>query len=134
MLFDSIPIENYIFSLLHAEIGIGNKIIDLFYSWISKYIEPLSNEEIEMSNNLIDLQVEQIQNKKLLKQINQQNTTKITDLTTEKKSIESALKNKGGTHRSLIYGDLKLVFIEEINKFKIKIEGFLKRKRIAYIQ
>ena len=87
-----------------------------------------------MSNNLIDLQVEQIQNKKLLKQINQQNTTKITDLTTEKKSIESALKNKGGTHRFLIYGDLKLEFIEEINKFKIKIEGFLKRKRIAYIQ
>ena len=102
--------------MLHAEIDIGNKIIDSFYSWITKYIEPLSNEEIEMSNNLIYLQVEQIQNKKLLKQINQQNTTKITDLTTEKKSIESALKNKGATHRFLIYGDLKLEFIEEVNK------------------
>ena len=55
MLFDSIPIENYIFSLLHVEIGIGNKIIDSFYYWISKYIEPLSKEEIEMTNNLIDL-------------------------------------------------------------------------------
>ena len=32
MLFDSIPIENYIFSLLHAEIGIGNKISDSFYT------------------------------------------------------------------------------------------------------
>ena len=64
------------FSLLHAEIGIGNKIIDLFYSWISKYIEPLSNDEIKMTNNLIDLQVEQIQNKKLFEQINQQNVTK----------------------------------------------------------
>ena len=63
MLFDSIPIENYIFSLLHAEIGIGNKIIESFYNWISKYIEPLSKEEIEMTNNLIDLQIEQIQNK-----------------------------------------------------------------------
>ena len=49
MLFDSISIENYIFSLLHAEIGIGNKIIDSFYSWITKYIEPLSNEKIKMS-------------------------------------------------------------------------------------
>ena len=76
MLFDSIPIENYIFSLLHAEIGIGNKIIESFYRWISKYIEPLSNEEIEMTNNLIDLQIEQIQNNKLLKQINHQNNTK----------------------------------------------------------
>ena len=70
MLFDSIPIENYIFSSLHAEIGIGNKIIHSFYSWITKYIEPLSNEKIEMSNNLIDLQVEQIPNKNLIEQIN----------------------------------------------------------------
>ena len=80
-------------------------IIDSFYSWITKYIEPLSNEEIEMSNNLIDLQVEQIQNKKLLEQINQNNITKIADLTTKKKLIESALKKKGGTNRSLIYSD-----------------------------
>ena len=42
--------------------------------------------------------------------------TKITDLTTENKLIESALKNKGGTNRFLIFGDLKLKFIEEINK------------------
>ena len=55
ILFDSIPIKNYIFSLLHAEISIGNKIIELFYRWISKYIEPLSNEEIEITNNFIDL-------------------------------------------------------------------------------
>ena len=58
MLFDLIQIENNIFSLLHAEIGIGNKIIDSFYSWISKYIKPLSNEEIEITNTLIELQVE----------------------------------------------------------------------------
>ena len=63
-------------SLLHAEIGIGNKISESFYRWISKYIEPLSNEEIEMINNLIDLQIEQIQNKKLLNQINHQNVLK----------------------------------------------------------
>ena len=47
MLFDSMPIENNIFSLLHAEIGISNYIIDSFYSWITKYIEPLSNEEFK---------------------------------------------------------------------------------------
>ena len=32
MLFDTMPIENYIFSLLHAKIGIGNKIISSFYT------------------------------------------------------------------------------------------------------
>ena len=28
LIFDAVPIENYIFSLLHAEIGIGNNIIE----------------------------------------------------------------------------------------------------------
>ena len=84
MLFNSIPIENCIFSLLHPKIDICNKIFDSFFSWIIKYIEPLSNDEIEMSNNLIDLQVEQIQNKKLLEQTNQQNVTKIADFITKK--------------------------------------------------
>ena len=58
MLFDTIPIENYIFSLLHAEIGIENKIISSFYTWITTYIEPLPVEEIEMTNKLIDFQIE----------------------------------------------------------------------------
>ena len=75
-----------------------------------------------MTNNLIDLQIKQIQNEKLLNWINHQNVTKIADLTTEKKLIETALKNKGGTSRYLIYGDLKLEFIEELNKIKIKIK------------
>ena len=60
MLFDTIPIENYIFSLLHAEIGIGNKIISSFYTWITTYIEPLPVEEIEMTNTLIDFKIELI--------------------------------------------------------------------------
>ena len=63
-----------------------------------------------MTNTLIDLQIEQIQNKKLLKQINHQNVTKIADL------------NKGCTFCYLIYGDLKLELIEELNKIKIKIK------------
>ena len=50
MLFDSIPIENFIFSLLHAEISIGNKIINSFYGWITKHVEPLLDEEVELSN------------------------------------------------------------------------------------
>ena len=47
-----------------------------------------------MTNNLIDLQIELIQNKKLLKQINHQNITKIAALTTEKQLIEIALKTR----------------------------------------
>ena len=68
----------------------------------------------------MNYKLKKIQNKKLLEQINQQNVSKIADLTTEKKLIISALKNKGGTTRFLIYGDLKLEFIEEINKLKMR--------------
>ena len=57
MLFDTNPIENYIFLLLNVEIGIGNKIISSFYTLITTYIEPLSVEEIEMTNTLIDFQI-----------------------------------------------------------------------------
>ena len=45
------------------EIGIGNKIINLFYDWITNHIEPLSDEEVEISNVLIDLHIEFNQNK-----------------------------------------------------------------------
>ena len=82
-----------------------------------------------MSNNLIDLQVEQVQNKKLLEQINQQNVTNIADLTTEKKLIELALKYNDGTTRFLIYDDLTLEFIEEINKLRIKIKELKNLKK-----
>ena len=87
-----------------------------------------------MTRNLIDIQIEPIQNKKLLKQINHQNITKIANLTTEKKVIESALKNKGGTTRYLIYGDLILKFIEELNKIKMKIKELkdLKKKKNCF--
>ena len=90
MLFDTILIENYVFSLLHTEIGIGNKIISSFYTWITTYVELLSVEEIEMTNILIDFQIELIDNEKKLKELNQHNITIIADLTNEKKWIESA--------------------------------------------
>ena len=87
MLFDTIPIENYIFSLLHAEIGIGNKIISSFYTWLTTNIEPLSGKEIEMTNTLIDMQIELIDNEKKVKEVNQNNITVLADLTNDKKKL-----------------------------------------------
>ena len=37
------------------EIDIGHEVINSFYDWIAKYVEPLSDEEVEISNVLIDL-------------------------------------------------------------------------------
>ena len=33
-IFDSVPIDTYIYSLLHAEIGVENKIIYTYFNWI----------------------------------------------------------------------------------------------------
>ena len=36
LLLDTVPIENYIFSLLHAEIGVGNKTIENYFYGLLK--------------------------------------------------------------------------------------------------
>ena len=59
LLFDSIPIEKYIFSLLHADISADNKIIYSYFEWINERNEPLSDEEINMITFLINLKIEQ---------------------------------------------------------------------------
>ena len=115
MLFDTIPIENNIFSLIHAEIGIRNKIISSLYTWITTYIEPLPVEEIEMTNSLIDFQIELSDNQEKLKEITQHNITSIADLTNEKKLIESALKEKDGKNRLLISDEYKVECNNELN-------------------
>ena len=47
LLFDSVPIKNYIFSLLHAEIGAGNKIIYTYLDWINERVEYITDDELK---------------------------------------------------------------------------------------
>ena len=54
LLFDSIPIENYIFSLLHVEIGVGNKIVYSYFECINEIIKPLIQDELNMTNIVIN--------------------------------------------------------------------------------
>ena len=58
LLFDAVPIENYIFSLLHAEIGVGNKIIENYFLWITERMEKISEEEVILTNCLINFKIE----------------------------------------------------------------------------
>ena len=50
MLFDSAPIENYIFPLLHVEISISKKIVHSYLERINERIEPISDEEVNMTS------------------------------------------------------------------------------------
>ena len=58
MLFDSVPIKNYIFLLLHAEIDVGNKIVCTYSDWINERIEPITDDELGLTNDLIDFKVD----------------------------------------------------------------------------
>ena len=58
MLFDSVPIDNSIFSLLYTEIGVGNKINYSYFEWINERIELISEDEVNMTNFLINLKIE----------------------------------------------------------------------------
>ena len=39
LVFDTVPIEICIFSLLHVEIGVGNKIVENYFLWITERME-----------------------------------------------------------------------------------------------
>ena len=54
LLFDAIPIENYVILLLHAEIGVSNKIIENDFLWITDRMEKKSEEEVIWTNCLIN--------------------------------------------------------------------------------
>ena len=121
MLFDSIPIENYILSLLHAKIGIVNKIINSFYDWITKHVEPLLDEEVELYNMLIDLQMEFNQNKESFEKWTKKNCTSITDLRIEKKLVESLVKEKDDNNFLLMIRNYKLERLNEIKEIQSQI-------------
>ena len=58
LLFDSVTIENYIYSLLHTEIGVGNKVVYTYFDLINKRIEPKTDDELELTNGLIHLKID----------------------------------------------------------------------------
>ena len=73
--------------------GIGNKIIHSLYEQMTEYIELLLEVGGEMSNILIDLQVEQAHNKQTFEKQTIYNCTTIAELRTKKQLIDVLLKN-----------------------------------------
>ena len=59
MVWPFIPIDHYIFPLLHCLIGIGDDILRKFREEVSKKIEYLTPEEIATRSHLAELEVKQ---------------------------------------------------------------------------
>jgi hypothetical protein len=60
-LIDAVPIDNFILSVLHIIIGIGNTLLDDFYEWIEWRVEKLTQQEVAHRNTVVyaELQVHQ---------------------------------------------------------------------------
>ncbi len=52
-LFDAIPINNYVLSVLHIIIGIGNSLVDFLFEWIESRVEKLTNDEVAARNSVL---------------------------------------------------------------------------------
>jgi len=50
---DFIQPENYIFSELHAKIGLVNNVLDSFYAFVDDQVEAITQEELMLRNSYI---------------------------------------------------------------------------------
>jgi hypothetical protein len=57
-LFDAVPVCNYILSILHIIIGIGNSLVGSVFEWIEERVEKMTAEEIEARNSVLFAEVQ----------------------------------------------------------------------------
>ena len=110
LLFNSVPIENYIFSLLHTEIGVGNKIVYTYFDWITKRIEPITDEEVELSNCLIDLKIELKNHEKDYNKWIDNNSSLLAELRLERQGIICLLEERDDMKKFIIKGKQKKMY------------------------
>mmetsp|Transcript_16263 Transcript_16263/g.23225 ORF Transcript_16263/g.23225 Transcript_16263/m.23225 type:complete len:96 (+) Transcript_16263:1717-2004(+) len=60
-LIDAVAVENFILSVLHILIGMGNVLIETYLEWIEERVEKLTLAEVEARNRIIyaTIQLEQ---------------------------------------------------------------------------
>jgi len=62
-LIDLFPIENFIMSILHIIIGVGNSLLDVFYEWIEWRVKKLTQQEVVHRNTVVYMEIKANQEK-----------------------------------------------------------------------
>ena len=128
LLFDSVPIENYIFSLLHAEIGVGNKIMYKSFDQVNKRIEPITDDELELTNCLIDLKIELNKNEKYYDEWINTYSSLLAELRLERQGIICFLEERDDNNKYVVKGKERKDCIEYKN-LKTKIDNLSKERK-----
>ena len=129
LLFDSVPIENYIFSLLHAEIGVGNKIVDTYFDWINERIEPITDEELELTNDLIDLKVDLKNHVKDYEEWIKNFSSMLAEFRLERQGIICFMEERDCMNKFIVKGQERKECFEHKKCLATKIDNLTKDKK-----
>jgi hypothetical protein len=93
-LFDAVPINNYIVSVLHIIIGIGNSLVDVLFDWVEWRIEKLTPAEITVRNSMMYAEVQLVQAKERYENWLDNEGVTLASKLAEKKKLQKELSAK----------------------------------------
>ena len=93
-LIDTVPVDHIIFSLLHAQIGVGNKLLSSFLEWVDYRVENLPNDVIDARNQYVLAVVEHQKSVDNRNEWLGENGARLAGLRTERKAINDRGKEK----------------------------------------
>ena len=128
LLFDFVPIENYIFSLLHVEISFGNKIVYIYFDWISERIEPITDDELELTNFLIDLKIELNKHEGDYDEWIKNYSSLLAELRLDRQGIICLLNERDDNNKFIINGMKERIALNIEKNLANKIDNLSKEK------
>jgi hypothetical protein len=93
-LIDSVPIENFILSILHIIIGVGNAFVDAFLEWIEERVEQLHPDEIGARNRCLYAQIQFENAQEAHDKWSQNDGIFLNDLILEKKELQRIVNER----------------------------------------
>jgi len=93
-LIDCIPIENFILSILHIIIGIGNSLIECLFEWVEERIEVLPPNVVEARNRVLYATLKHSSINEDYKSWLENGGILLTDIQMEKKQMKGLLDER----------------------------------------
>ena len=139
-LLPSISIQQYIYPILHAEIGLGNYILNSFFTWVDYRIEDISEEEINKKELMIGI-IEDL--REMEERVSEFDKQELTDLKIERVQMKEVrgFRNADGTWANTLVERKEIdLLVKELNvSIKVlekewkEINANLKLKRQVYM-
>jgi hypothetical protein len=128
-LFDKVEVNQYIFPVLHAEIGLGNFLLELFFEWVDFKIEEMSEEEREKKN---DFEVVVSEMEATMKRVDKWDVRNSCELNTLKVDVGKYINYRGrrheGTNTFMLPLDERKQIDEHVKRMKNRINVLKKEK------